>query len=99
MTHNGVKMAQTQADPISISYFTASGCEEYIWQAVAYNGSKRRAAKSGRVVTEQRRPLTFGELLTQAAGGLLTLAGGSGVGTCVAEPNRPDQEYMTKEPE
>ena len=56
------------------------------------------AVGAGRLPPNERRLLSFGELLTQAAGGLLSLAGGSGMGTYDAEPNRPDQVDTMKEP-
>jgi hypothetical protein len=50
MAHNGAKTTQSPAGIIYIRFLSKTGCENSVWQAVAYNGSKQPlevVAKSG----------------------------------------------------
>lgn len=47
MAHNGAKTAQKLAEAFRRKSLFASGCEESVWRAVAYIGSKRPAAGTG----------------------------------------------------
>jgi len=47
MAHNGAKTTQTLAVSFPRNSFAASGCEDFAWQKVAYNGSNPVEALSG----------------------------------------------------